>query len=106
MGSRGPGAPGAAALPFPIAAVFALAAAWIAFSLQTATSAWSFPHFLLALIAFVYLPGKALLARTRLSLEPEEDLTLSLVLGMLASSALFWLLGYFHCGYAFRLLPL
>ncbi len=62
-----------------------------AFAHWTATSAWSFPRFLLAVPLLVYLPGKLLLDGSRVSVRPLEHLTVSLLLGMIATSAVYWL---------------
>jgi hypothetical protein len=61
------------------------------FGQWTASSVLSFPQFLLALAAFVYLPGKVLLDLSRLSLLPLERFTFSLLLGIIGASVAYWL---------------
>lgn len=84
-------APRRATLVTLLALASALALAALAFSRWTLTSSLSFPRFLIALFALVYLPGKALLDRVRPKAEPLEDLALSLGLGLIASSAFYWI---------------
>jgi hypothetical protein len=76
--------------PARVALLLALAAlllAAVTFSRFSETSPWSFPRFLLVLVALVYLPGKALIDRLRPRPLPLEDLALSLGLGLVVSSA-------------------
>jgi hypothetical protein len=61
------------------------------FATWTATSGWSFPCFLAALVAIVYLPGRALLTPWRLALSPLEHLSLAIAVGVPASSLAYWL---------------
>jgi hypothetical protein len=71
-------------------AVAALGLLTTLFAHWTATSGWSFPHFLLALPIVIYAPGRAILDSSRVRVSPLEHLTLSLLLGMVASSMLYW----------------
>ena len=64
------------------------------FATWTATSAWSFPCFLAAVVSMVYLPGRAVLAPWRLALSPLEHLSLATAVGMPASSLAYWLSAY------------
>src|SRR5262249_51293680 len=61
----------------------------ILFGQWTATSALSFPRFLLALAVLVYCPGHCLVRLLRLSLAPLEWFTVALLLGMTVSSLLY-----------------
>jgi hypothetical protein len=61
------------------------------FAHYTATNAYHFPRFLLALPLFVYFPGRFLVDSLRLQVRTLDHLTLSLVLGLLASSVTYWI---------------
>jgi hypothetical protein len=80
--------------PAPSVFLFGFAALAVLFTLifarWTATSVYSFPRFLLALLLFIYVPGRFLLDRSPWQLLPLEHLSLSLVLGLLASSLIYW----------------
>jgi len=64
------------------------------FGIWTATSVWSFPRFVIAVVFCLYVPGKLVLDVAGVEPRPLEDLTLSLVLGMTVSSILYWILAY------------
>jgi hypothetical protein len=57
----------------------------------SATSVCSVPHFVLLAFFLIYLPGKLVLDAARVHLDPLEELSLALVLGMMASSLLYYL---------------
>lgn len=76
------------------------------FGAWTATSIWSFPRFVVAVVVLIYLSGKFVLDTAVLRLKPLEDLTLSLVLGMTVSSLLYWIAVYVGLPYLFALWPL
>jgi hypothetical protein len=76
------------------------------FGIWTATSAWSFPRFLLAIVMLIYLPGKLLVDIFALQMKPLEDLTLSLILGMTTSTLLFWISAFIPVPNLFLLWPL
>lgn len=76
-----------------------------AFAIWTATSVWSFPRFVIAVVFCMYVPGKLLLDIAGVEPGPLEDLTLSLVLGMPISSILYWILAYLGLEHVFILLP-
>lgn len=59
------------------------------FGAWTATSAWSFPLFLLSLVLLVYLPGKAIIDLLPVRMGSLEDLSLSLAVGMAAATLLY-----------------
>ena len=64
------------------------------FGIWTASSVWSFPRFLIAVLFCIYFPGKLVLDVAGVQTSPLEDLTLSVVLGMTASSIVYWVLAY------------
>ena len=64
------------------------------FAAWTATSAWSFPCFLAAVVSLVYLPGRVVLAPWKLALSPLEHLSLAIAVGIPASSLAYWLSVY------------
>src|SRR6266540_2733282 len=82
------------------------AALTILFAQWSATSVWSFPQFLISILLLVYAPGKLLIDFATFRLQPLEDLTLSLTLGMLVSSLLYWVTTFFGIPQAFFLWPL
>ncbi len=77
----------------------------LAFATWTATSAWSFPRFLLALLFLVYLPGRFVIQTAGMRLAPVEQLTLALVLGMTVGSVVYWLAGILRVPGLFLLWP-
>lgn len=72
------------ALALAAAAVAAVLS--LAFAHWTASTGWAFPLFLAVLPFFIYFPGKLLLDTSGARLLPLEHLSLSLTLGLLASS--------------------
>ena len=76
-----------------------------AFGIWTATSVWSFPRFVIAVVFCLYVPGKLVLDIAGVEPRPLEGLTLSLVLGMPISSILYWILAYLGLEHVFILLP-
>ncbi len=85
--------PSACALACCLMSVGGLVLLTVAFGTWTATSAWSFPRFLLALLVLVYLPGRFLIQTAALRLALLENLTLSLVLGMTVGSVVYYVAG-------------
>ena len=71
----------------------ALGVVTVAFGVWTATSVWSFPLFVLAMVFVVYLPGRLVLESARASTRPLDHLCLCLILGMTTSSLLYYLCG-------------
>ena len=71
----------------------------------TATSLWSVPHFVLSAFCLIYLPGKLIIEATRVHLDPLEDLSLALVLGMTVSSLLYYLCALLRLEVAFFIWP-
>jgi hypothetical protein len=94
-------------LPIPAVALMGtvLTGLLTAIFARWAANAWSFPQFLLALPLLVYFPGKCLLDRTNLKLSRLEHLTVSLVLGMMVSSLVYWLAGFLAVPYLFFCWP-
>jgi len=86
--------------------IAALGVLTLVFGTYSATSVWSFPRFIIAILVVVYFPGKLLLDTARLRLSPLEDLALSLVLGMVVSSFLFWVTSFLAVANLFVLWPL
>ncbi len=86
--------------------VLGLGALTLVFGTWTATSAWSFPRFVVAVLALIYLPGKLVLDTRSLGLKPLEDLTLALVLGITSSSFVYWISAVVAVPYVFALWPL
>ena len=90
--------PGAVTRPAIVFLLLLLAGAaafgWM-FATLTATSAWSFPCFLAAVVSMIYLPGRAVLAPWSLALSRLEHLSLATALGVPASSLAYWLSAYF-----------
>lgn len=66
------------------------------FTVWTATSAWSFPCFVVAVLFLFYIPGRVVIDSADLSLPPLDHCMLSLVTGMTASSIWFWIAMYVH----------
>jgi hypothetical protein len=67
---------------------------WVwAVTASCAQSLWSFPCFLLAVAAFAYLPGSALLAIVGVESEALDRFALSLLLGVNLSGGVYFLLG-------------
>lgn len=96
-------------LRFPqlaVALAIVLSIFTLVFGIWTATSAWSFPRFVVAVVVLIHFPGKLLLDVARLRLRPLEDLTLSLVLGMSVSSFIYWMCAFLSVPYAFLMWPL
>jgi len=89
-----------------LAMVAMLGVLTLIFGTYSATSVWSFPRFIIAVVVVVYLPGKLLLDTARLRLNPLEDLALALVLGMVVSSFLFWVTAFLAVANLFVLWPL
>jgi len=89
-----------------LAVIAALGVLTLVFGAYSATSVWSFPRFIVAVLVVVYFPGKLLLDTARLRLSPLEDLALSLVLGMVVSSFLFWVTSFLALANLFALWPL
>ncbi len=58
----------------------------------TATSVWSFPRFLAAVLFLIYIPGRLPLDICRLNMRPADHFVLSLVLGMSLSGLVYQLL--------------
>src|SRR6266480_3332482 len=56
------------------------------------TSAWAFPRFLLATLLLIWLPGRFVLDSLRLEAPALERFLFALVLGLLTSSAVYWVL--------------
>lgn len=77
----------------------------VAFGTWTATSVWSFPRFLLALLFLIYFPGRFLIQAAGLRLAPLEQLTLAFVLGMTVGGVVYWLAGIWHIPGLFPLWP-
>jgi hypothetical protein len=65
-----------------------------AFFRWTATSGFGFFIFLLAVVAFVYAPGRALLRLGRVRASGLDHLALSLSLGMIGGCAFYWICAY------------
>jgi len=89
-----------------LAVIAGLGVLTLIFGTYSATSVWSFPRFVIAVVVVIYFPGKLLLDTARLSLSPLEDLTLALVLGMAVSSFLFWVTAFLALANLFVLWPL
>jgi hypothetical protein len=98
---------GFAGLPLAVAMLLTagLVLLTCAFGTWTATSVWSFPRFLLAVLGLIYLPGRLLVQIARVRLTPLEHLTLALVLGMSVGSVLYWLAGFLGAPRLFLLWP-
>ncbi len=56
--------------------------------------AYSFPCFLLAVVLYIYLPGRFVLTWGRLQLLPLEHVCLALIIGLITSSLVYWLTAY------------
>jgi hypothetical protein len=78
----------AAAVAVCLIGLTALFAAW--------TSATSFPRFALAVLALHWAPGRALVAALRLRTDFLETQLLSLVLGAVAATSVYWTLARMH----------
>ena len=78
----------------------------LAFWIWNATSAWAFPRFVFSVVLVIYLPGKLLVDSSKTRLTPLEDLTLSLFVGMTASSLLYWIAAFCQLSKLFLLWPL
>jgi len=89
-----------------LAVIAVLGVFTLIFGTYSATSVWSFPRFVIAVMVVVYFPGKLLLDAARLSLSPLEDLALALVLGMVVSSLIFWGTAFLSLANLFVLWPL
>src|SRR5436305_15217873 len=61
----------------------------ITFSVRTATSWHAFPRFLISVLCLFVLPGAEIIRWCRLQLAPLEHLTLSAVLGMVATCCIY-----------------
>jgi hypothetical protein len=72
-----------------IAAAVLLAIPTVVFGIWTATSSWSFLHFLVAVVFLVYAPGRLLVDTARVRRGFLEDSTLALVLGTIAGSLVY-----------------
>jgi hypothetical protein len=95
-------------LPAPLIlllAALALALSTLLFSLWTVSSPLAFPQFVLCVLVLIYLPGKLLLDMGRVRVRLLEDLTLSLVVGMTASSLVYWISAFFGLQRLFLLWP-
>jgi hypothetical protein len=99
--------PGSAvcAIAFGLMWASGLALLALAFATWTATSAWSFPRFLVALVFLVYLPGRFVIQTARLRLAPVELLMLAMVLGMTVGSVIYWFAGILRVPGLFLLWP-
>ncbi|HJX37071.1 MAG TPA: hypothetical protein VJ714_00595 [Anaerolineae bacterium] len=82
-----------------------LGALTVAFGVWTATSVWSFPLFVLAVVLVVYVPGGVVLDAARARARPLDRLCLSLILGMTVSSVLYALCGLLRLQGLFALWP-
>jgi hypothetical protein len=76
------------------------------FSVWTATSAWSFPCFLVAVLFLFYIPGRVVIDSANLKIPPLDHCMLSLILGITVSSILFWMAMYVHRPLLFWAWPL
>ena len=63
----------------------------VVFCMWTRVSPWAVVRFFLAIVFILFLPGKLLVVAARLRLGPLEDWALSLVLGMAASTGLYFI---------------
>jgi hypothetical protein len=77
-----------------MASAVVLAVFTVIFGIWTASSVWSFPRFVMAVIMLAYLPGKLVFEIARLRLGPLESLTLSLLVGMILSGILYWITSF------------
>jgi hypothetical protein len=89
-----------------VALALVLGISTLIFGVWTATSAWSFPLFVVAVVMLIYFPGKLLLDIVKLRLKPLEDLILSLVLGMTVTILLYWIFALLGLRHLFALWPL
>jgi hypothetical protein len=78
----------------------------IIFGIWTATSVWSFPRFVIAIVFVVYLPGKLLLDIGGLGVRGLDQLTLNLIIGMASSGMLYSVLAYAGVSWVFLAWPL
>lgn len=81
------------------ATIVVLLVYWSVFSVWTATSWLSFPHFLGAVLVLFVLPGSLLSGLFRLDVTPIEHLTLATVLGMAATGAIYAVLQWSGAGW-------
>lgn len=89
-----------------VGAGIALAIFAVLFGTWTATSAWSFARFLLAALLLIVVPGALLVDLAGLRAGPLARLTLSLLLGTIASSGLYWASSFGRLPRLFWLWPL
>jgi hypothetical protein len=89
-----------------VAVIAVLGVFTLLFAAWSATSVWSFPRFVIAVVVVIYLPGKLLLDVARLHLSAPEDLTLALLLGTVVSSLVFWGTAFLALDNLFVLWPL
>lgn len=85
-------------LPVPLVLLLTamvLALFTLLFSFWTAFSPLAFPQFVFCVVVLIYLPGKLLLDSGRVCVRLLEELTLSLVLGMTASSLVYRISTFF-----------
>ena len=61
----------------------------VTFSVRTATSWLAFPRFLLSVFFLFVLPGTEIIRWCRLQVSPVEHLTLSVVLGIVATCCIY-----------------
>jgi hypothetical protein len=95
-------------LPVPLILVLAAVAValfTLLFSFWTASSPLALPQFVLCVAVLIYLPGKLLLDLGRVRIRPLDDLALSLVLGMTASSLVYWIAAFLGLQPLFLLWP-
>lgn len=84
----------------------ALALYTVVFCTWTRVSPWAVVRSVAAIVFILYFPGKLLVVAARLRLGPLEDWALSLVLGMAASTGLYWICALFGARFLFPLWPL
>jgi hypothetical protein len=87
-----------------LAAALALYA--VVFCAWTRVSPWALARFLAATVLISYFPGRLLVGAARLRLRPLERWTLSLVLGMVASTGVYWICALLGVRGLFPLWPL
>jgi len=78
----------------------------VVFCMWTRVSPWAVVRFLVAIVCILYFPGKLLVVAARLRLGPLEDWAVSLVLGMAASTGLYFICSLFGVRCLFPLWPL
>jgi hypothetical protein len=81
-------------IPFAAACASLLAVFAALFTVWTATSAWSFPCFVVAVLSLFYIPGRVVIDSADLDLPRLDHCMLSLVTGMTASSMWFCIVMY------------